>query len=232
MIFMIQKRIIIIDDAWDEDDRPAIEQQLSIQGLKIELVAINPNDEKFIIENADEELIDERLVLEEIRRQILAKQTDLIACDYTLGDSLDAILLLHAIRQHYHFKGTIILFSGNIEKVIRDILLDDSTRIENLKKLIRANISEFPKRGLHYDVIKGHINKNSEFDIDLEILLWLQRFPEIELDIIGYERKTCQDIFNAIEKNSVNGVDFKKQLIEQGFSSLVNVLTQQIENHE
>lgn len=223
------RNLLTIDDQYDEvkDALITMSNQLKGDGYMVNLFYINPKSKAF--EKKDAPVMDTDAVFKAIKKSIKENAIHIIACDYTLGNDIDGIMVLSKIKNEFHFKGESILFSTKIDKLLNEILkskLSFEERKAKLKKLITCNSVDFPSRAELSDVLKGIIRntKFGEMNIRQEILKWLDAFEDHAFKVPPkLERKKLGNIADAMENETALGIDFQKIFVEQAISIMIQL---------
>jgi hypothetical protein len=225
------RNLLIIDDEQDEDLITNMSEQLLKDGFEVRPFYMNPKSKKYEIKKRDAPAINLTGFWKDLKQNLTNNNIHIVACDYVLGMSgtANGISVLSKIKNEFHFKGTNILFSTKIDNILNEILnseINSNKKKEQLKKLIKSHIVDFPSRTELCDVLKGIIRNNQFDEINLkqEILNWLYAFESHKFN--GHpelERKTLGQVAKAIESGSLLGVQFQKLLIEQGISTMIKL---------
>ena len=221
------RNLLIIDDEHDEDAIVNMSDELSVDGFNVQHFVINPKSKKYEMQGTLK--INLEIFWQDVKNHLRLYNTHIVACDYTLGDDIDGIIVLSQIKHKLHFKGTNLLFSTKIDTILQEILDSDlsfSEKKDRLKKLIRSNSFDFPTRKEVYDVLKGKIRgtRFEEINLRQEILNWLYAFENHKFN--GHpnlQRKTLRQIAEAIEDETKLGIEFQKLFIEQGISTMIEL---------
>jgi len=220
---MIDKHCLIIDD---ENQSVQINRLISLlrsEGINLTCKQINPNDYVTDNQEVEEIEIDNIKLLKDIKSEIMNGAV-MIACDNNLGDILHGYELLYEIRNDLNFKHDIILYSGALDTLIKQILSTDNT-FPKIKKLVETKISKFLRRSDTYiEDIKGILIKQS-FDCQQEILNWLNLFEDHKFinSHPDFNNKNLKEIANDISNNTNDGIHFQRILIEQAISVMIEL---------
>lgn len=218
--------LLIIDDEHDEDAVLNMSKQLNEDGFQINHFCINPKSKKY--ERNDAGDMDTDAVFEDIKKYLKKHVVHIIACDHTLGADINGVMVLSKIRQEYNFKGINILFSTKIETILHEILDSDKKgkQIDELRKLVRTNIIDFPQRQELHNTLKGIIKKTKFEEVNLrhELLKWLHAFKDHHFNgHPNFERKSLGKMAQEIEDETVLGIHFQKVFVEQAISKMIKL---------
>ncbi|WP_299231639.1 hypothetical protein [uncultured Bacteroides sp.] len=224
---MISKYLILID----EQSQSAVLQNIkaTLRNDGVELVYKEFNPINYQRRENGEILFD----IESFKDDLLAlpyfNQLDSIVCDYNLIagiiDGFQIVKIIKSINPNY--KKQVILYSAQIENVIEDIINtgDFEKQKENLKSLINCNI-DFRKRDNDYEqeLIK-HIKKEKEFNFEDELVKWFFLRKEDTFNYLfpKYRGKKFEEIALCLQSNTLDSIEFKKDLIEQIISYLSSI---------
>ncbi|WBV59898.1 hypothetical protein PFY12_12695 [Chryseobacterium camelliae] len=228
---MLERYLILVDDTDQSQTLRNLERKLrENESIKLEYVHINTKLAKYQVYNEtnDTQETDVSKIIGDITAVYFFKWADTIALDYNLSDTLKGFELAAHIRKNGYKKAKeIILYSGKIEDAITEILRKDDLKekINAIKMLNESNI-HFATRGDDFSSsVINHIKKNPEFDFDYELLKWMYKFSDKQF--IGvfpkYDKKSLGEIAQEIEGNTSLSNEFKKALLEQLFSILVQI---------
>lgn len=228
---MIEKYLIVVDD---EDQTPTLRNIArhlkENEGIKLVYVQINSKEAKYqsYDDSSDLQLLDLEKMINGIMTIEFFKRADVIALDYNLSDKVKGYELAPLIRKNgYHSRKEIILYSGKIDDAINEILNYNSVndKIEAIKSLTKSNLN-FATRGNDYaNAVIQQIKKSPIFDFDADLLVWLDKFSNnIFLGVFpNYHGMTMGDIAAEIRKGTALSEEFKKVLIEQLYSILIEI---------
>jgi CheY-like chemotaxis protein len=225
---MKNRILLFIDDEPDYDQIEILQSDLQSEGIYIHCEIFNPKERKYFDEDLNQI---QDIFYKDLKKYLKGNHVQVIACDYTLGE-IDGIELLGKIKNEWNIhKTTNLIFSTKIEAILNEIIgvssqLNDSEKVEKLKKLIKTNSIDFPPRtalfGRLRDIFRNY--NLSEIDIKIELLQWLRTFESHTFQ--GHpllERKTLGIVADAIENETNLGVDFQKLFVEQGISSIIQL---------
>lgn len=159
----MEDRVIIVID--DNDETKTVEekvvQQLKKEGIKVKPIVINPSTRELSSDDSD---IDLSKVLNKIRTEISGHHIDVIACDYELSDdTVTGLTIIDKLRNELRKKCPVLLYSGKVDKVVRDIfdnqVANDADKRKKLEKLIRCNITTFVDRPNYPNEIIRNLKK-------------------------------------------------------------------------
>lgn len=151
---MNDKSCIIIDDEPQDEIVENLKADARHRGIQLSCVQLNPQDQDYEKDVGDNErpeyVIDIEKVIEKLKT-IGCRRVDVIACDYFLqDDNINGFDIIHKLRNQLHYKKEIILYSANLETVIREILLERSVeeQLDRIMNLVKANIPENLEAGI------------------------------------------------------------------------------------
>ena len=231
----MEKLCLIIDDENQERFfESQIQRVLKEGGCDVTPLYLIAKDPELLDENQD---IDIEKLKTRIKEQIEGKSIDVIATDFNLSDEnvngLNVIEIIRELRR----KTPIVLYSGGRENVIKSIIgrpdPNDSKKfilkeanplIENVRKLMLHNISDFVERtGYDQAVIK--ILRGKELSTRQILLNKLREYPEMKFLSCypAFTGKTLGEIAEEIEESTHQGEEFQSELIEQTVAYLIDI---------
>jgi hypothetical protein len=226
------KRCLIIDDEDQSSQINTLKSRLKkSDGIDLLCKQINPNDYSKIDPINGNSTFNEAGFFKQIK-SILREGVTVIACDNGLKAGNEDIkgydLICSQIRENMKYKNDVILYSGNLEAVLKEIFENENEtdRINQAKKLVKSKITDFVKRS---DANEGYIGvlqgllKKDTFSVQNEISYWLSKLPNHKATFNDFEGKTFEQLQQEIEDDSHLGNNFQKQIIEQGISALINL---------
>lgn len=228
---MEDKHCILIDERDQSSTLKSINRILREEhGINFIYEQINPSDSKF--QSLDEESETPMIDLEKIKEEILSipyfRRSDTIAIDYNLVENeLNGFQVASLIRKlGYKTNKEILLYSAGIEGAIDSILKNGDLNEKKVKitELVNGNIN-FIKKDDYQDEIIRHIRKGPSFNFDIELTNWLYKFENNQFKNIfpPYENLPLGKIAREIESNTSQSQEFRKILVEQTFSVLIQI---------
>eukprot|EP01012_Entosiphon_sulcatum_P057721 TRINITY_DN81560_c0_g1_i1.p1 TRINITY_DN81560_c0_g1~~TRINITY_DN81560_c0_g1_i1.p1 ORF type:complete len:233 (+),score=34.08 TRINITY_DN81560_c0_g1_i1:161-859(+) len=228
---MVERHLILVDDSDQSQTLRNLKRKLkNDDGIDLNYIQINSKDAKFqqYDESTDSQRTNVNSIVDEICAVSFFKSADTIALDYNLSDELKGFELAGLIRKKgYKKTKNIILYSGKIEDAI-NVILEKETLEEKrkaIKSLTQSNI-HFASRGDDFtSSVIEHIKENPQFDFDYELLKWLDKFKERKFvgNFPDYSDKLLEEIAQEIEDNTNLSQSFRRALVEQIFSLLVEI---------
>jgi hypothetical protein len=216
------------------DDRPAfftsstlkniLRRALDNHQLKINLLPLNPKDEKFV--DGEGIILIDRIIKEFDTPQYLRRSIQLIATDYDFGgDKTNGFEIVRILRNTFKTNKQIILYSSNIENVIDKILEGKKAEItERIVDLVKANIADFCQRDSHLgEAIIKHLNEEMKFSADKAFESELYKYRDYKFKTIysKFENKTLGEVAAIIAQQRHEGDLLKKELIEQVIAYMI-----------
>lgn len=231
----MEKICLIIDD---EDQSRFFESQiqrvLKSDGCDVKLLYVNAKNPKLLDENQDIDLDVLKKCLCEIMR---GKTIDVIATDFNLSDeNINGLNVIEVIR-NMGKRAPIVLYSGSREKVIKSIvgktdpndprkfiLNEENLLIENVKRLILHDISDFVER-TNYDQAVIKILREKESSTRQILLKKLREYPEMVFQSAypQFSGKCLSEIADEIEKSTYHGQAFQEELMEQTVAYILQI---------
>lgn len=226
---MKQHYCIIIDNDDQSSRMGGLVSDMRNHSIDLSYIQINPVD----FSQTDSETGEVVYNLDEmyltIKREI-KKGVRMIVCDNGLDiPDIEGYDLIYHLRNKLKFKDDIILYSGNIDNILKKIF-EQKDRINAATKLVKCNIKAFLKRDTYIESLTDYF-KHTTFDMQHELLQWLHSFENHQF--MGHpdlERKTMGQIAEAIENDTALGVEFQKLFVEQGISAMIAL--NNLPNHE
>jgi len=229
---MIDKSCIIIDD----EDQQEIIENLKVDaeryGIRLICYQMNPQTEPFYKNIGNKSVPEYVIDLNKVSAALLTKdfrklRVDVIACDYDLGDDeVNGYELIRRLRFHLNYRKEVILYSGNLDRVVRAIVRqeDPKEQFNQIKNLARARIREFnDKNDYRQSIISAVRDEAFSLESELERLLekysdWTFRstFPE-------FRGMKLSSVLDEIEAGSAEGKKFQKALLENAVSHMIDL---------
>lgn len=227
LYFDMKKTCIIIDDVNQEDIiKTQIEIPLKKEIFSVEVIYVCATDPDLLDDESNLSLDKLRAKLTEI---ISDRSVDVVATDFDLSDDningKDVAELVHRIRANI----SIIMYSGDLPKVIKAVIGDHATMsseelIEGITKFYKLNIVAYTKReGYPSQVIKQL--KNKEAHTTSMLLGNLRKYPQYKFRSCypAFMGKTFDEIAQAIEQNTPQGLSFQNAIFEQLIAYMIKV---------
>lgn len=214
---MDSKAYVIIDD---QDQ--ALRMEVNIDNILSTKVGFlksfffNPIDRDFW-NSFEEQEIDIEKFVKFIKNSTKGYHIDLIACDYEyVGSMFNGMDVISQLRNE-GFNCPIILYSGNEQKVVRDLLdssSDTSAKIEKLTKLLKLQIQIFRQRDTYPEAVVEYLIK----DYSLKDII-LKKIKEYEDTTIMYDNgyykgRKFGEVLEDISSEYKRGIDFLVNLVE------------------
>lgn len=227
---MENKHCIVIDNSDRKQELRYLKRKLK-KNYSFNLIEtqINPSDSEYqVVQKTDNSLIvDINKIIQAIESVEFFKRADVIAVDFNLAAGINGFDIIQKIRDlGYKRKKEILLYSAGIDRAIEYILEaeDFNEKKRKIKQLVNANIN-FLKVEQFSDEIIGLIKKVPSFDFDSEVVDWLYKFKNQTFinSFPAYQGELFQEIAEQIERGTPQSIHFKKQLIEQIFSMLIDL---------
>lgn len=160
---MTDKYCIIIDDEDQDEIVENLIEDARRLGIALTCFQLNPLDDRFNknvgSDSAPEDVIDLEKIVEALgTNEYRRSKVNVIACDYRLQDDhVNGFEVIRKLRNELNFKGSVILYSANLETVIADILLGNfAEQVERIMSLVNANIPENLEAGIK-EVLAGDL---------------------------------------------------------------------------
>ena len=228
---MIECNCIVIDDSKSFTTSSTmnnfLRRALENNKLQINLIHLNPKDERFVDDNGL--ILTDRIVNELNTNQYLKRLIHLVVCDYNLGDdSTNGFEIIRLLRNELKCKKKIILYSSNIDDVIDKIISGDNP--EQVRKvivdLVSSEISEFCQRNEHLEeeMIKqllGEIKFSTDKYFEEELYKYRSYLFRAPYD--KFKGKTLGDVADYIATHNHEGEILKKELIQQVVAYMIDL---------
>lgn len=231
---MIDKFCIIIDDEPQDGIIKNLCRGLKRENINLECEQLNPQDDKYNknkgTESAPEYVIDLDEIIKDLNTsKYLKRKVDLIACDYSLqDDEVNGFEIIRKLRNELNYNKEIVLYSANLDNVIREILEDRNKQkhIQKIRNLVNAKISDICKRESYKTTIIGVLKQNKfSLESELESRLYKHSDLKFKSTFPVFKDKLLAEIIDEIRSNSPQAVEFQKELIERIVSNLVALNT-------
>lgn len=229
---MIDKSCIIIDDEPQDEIVENLVGDASKVGIRLTCYQLDPQADRYYknagTEEEPEYVIDISKVMEALKSPAYRKcRVDVVACDYHLeDDQVNGYEIIRKIRFHLNYRKGIILYSGNLETVIREILREDNLQeqIDRIKNLARAKILEFNDKSDYRQSILTAI-KQDIFSLESELESLLHNYGDWTFRSVFplFKGKKLSEILDEIESDSPNAVKFQKELLENAIAHMIEL---------
>jgi len=228
---MIDKYCIIIDDRDQSANLKKISRILQEEhGINFIYSQINPSESKY--QSLDLESETPRVDLKKIEQELIGitffNRANTIAIDYNLVEhNLNGFQIAMLIRKlGYKLNKELLLYSARLEKAISTILSEGelADKLDNLKFLHTGNL-EFIERVEYVNEIVARIRKEPGFNFENELTNWLYKFGDKTFINIfpPFEGYLLSRIAHEIDANTHESQEFKRAIIEQTFSILIQI---------
>lgn len=145
---MTDKFCIIIDDEDQDEIVENLKTDAGGRGIRLNCYQLNPQDEAYLKDVGDEArpeyVIDIEKIVESLKTiNYRYAKVDVIACDFFLQDDhVNGFEIIRKLRGQLNYKKGVILYSANLETVIREILLGHrlNEQVNRIISLIRADV--------------------------------------------------------------------------------------------
>jgi hypothetical protein len=229
---MIDKSCIIIDD----EDQDEIVENLQVDanrlGIRLSCFQLNPQGEAYYKNIGDENQPDYVIDLDKVSTALMTPQyrrlrVDVIACDYDLGDDeVNGYELIRKLRGHLNYRREIILYSGNLNRVIAGILREEDPRerFAQIRSLARANIREFNDKNDYRQSIITAISEDT-FSLESELESLLDKYGEWTFRSVfpPFSNLKLHNVLVEIESGSAKGKAFQKALLENAIAHMIEL---------
>lgn len=224
----MDKICLIIDD---KDQQHAFNAQirdvLNNKGYNVDAVFVNTTNPEVL---NDEQNIDIGKLSSYISDSIKDKHIDVVATDFDLSDdSVNGLNIVEIVRNVCNRKKTpIVLYSGNLEKVIKSVIgdpiKDTSTLTADVKTLMLYHIHDFIDRTGYAESV-NKILQEKETSTKQILLKKLREYPDMKFMSCYpvFTGKTLGNIADEIEKSTYHGQGFQSELIEQTVAYLIDI---------
>jgi hypothetical protein len=224
----MDKICLIIDD---KDQQHAFNAQirdvLNKKGYNVDAVFINTTNPDVL---NDEQNIDIGKLSNYISDSIKDKHIDVVATDFDLSDdAVNGLNIVEIVRNVCNRKRTpIVLYSGNLEKVIKSVIgdpiKDSSALTADVKTLMLYHIHDFIDRTGYAESV-NKILQEKETSTKQILLKKLREYPDMKFMSCypAFTGKTLGNIADEIEKSTYHGQGFQSELIEQTVAYLIDI---------
>ncbi len=229
---MNDKSCIIIDDEDQDEIVENLQTDANRLGIRLSCFQLNPQKDAYYKNIGDENVPDYVIDADKVAAALMTPayrrlRVDVIACDYDLGDDeVNGYELIRRLRGGLNYRKEIILYSGNLNRVIKGILReeDPKERFAQIRSLARANIREFnDKNDYRQSIITAISEDRFSLESELESLLdkysgWTFRsvFPP-------FKDMNLHDVLVEIESGSAKGKLFQKALLENAIAHMIEL---------
>lgn len=221
--------VLIVDDEDQSKTIQALQTQLK---AKCEFEAITILTTDITLRQDDSDHLDINKLKESITKAIDSRHIDYALTDFNLAESsidgLSVVDLLSQLRP----KLRIIMYSGNINAVVKRVLgkskiqdASDDEIISAVSKLIQYPVIDYVRRDNYRDKLIEYINRNLDFSIQDYFLQQLRQHSEMRFQscYAKLSGKSFGEIADMIENADDRTNDWIRELIEQSIAYLVKI---------
>lgn len=229
----MEKYCIIIDDAYDiESTIEDYRYEASSRGISLNCVHLNPQQEDCLVDIGTAEkpkyTIDIAKVSNLLQSQAYKfKKADIILCDYDLSDdSVNGFEIVRYLRNQLSYKREVILFSANIDRVIKNILSvkNQQEKIQKIRNLAYANIRDICDRGnVKYSMLTIFSNEGSSLENELIKLLHKYEKYTFQNGFPEFRGKLISSIIEEIHHDTKKANRFKIALLEYAVAQMISI---------
>lgn len=229
---MIDKFCIIIDDEPQDEIVTNLTEDAGRKGIRLRCVQLNPQDETYHKNTGDENhpdfVIDLDRVLKALKSQEYGKlRADVIACDYNLQDDhVNGFEIIRNLRNQLKYRNEVILYSANLDMVIRNILSEGNLgeQIHKIRNLTRANILDFSDKDNYRAAIFTAIQQIT-FSLESTLESLLHKYSEWTFRSVfpPLSGKKLSEVLEEIEAGSTSGKGFQIAILENAIAHMIEL---------
>lgn len=224
---MEKRTLLIVDDRDQSKEAEEIKMALKDK-VNLEVIQIRTSEPEFLNDDNNIDLSKLKTILES---KINGHHLDLVVTDYNLSDDmyngLNIVDTLKSIRP----KLKIILYSGALSDVLKDIMNGD-IKNKNTDEVVKA-VSKLWEYGLIDFIPRGNYTENAikyfksdSFTLDDYFMRMLEKHSDMKVNSIypPYKDKTLGEIKKLFESGpDPRATECMKEFVEQTIAYLVKV---------
>jgi hypothetical protein len=222
----MEKTIVLIDDTQDQKEilTNLVEHLRKKEGINALGEFINPNSKDYWNSSKDPDL---DKIINGIREKLTDRRPDLIVVDQYYSDiSFTGIDVIEKLRSISKFKNCkIFLYSGNRDKIVREIFENDSLstgdRVKKLAQIISYKIERFLDKDFKSEAI--NILKKVDIKDILPTKLRAIENGKINLFSSKYNQLTMAELADMIESNNPETSQILDEIFELTLSHYVKI---------
>ena len=225
---MEKRTLLIVDDR--DQSQEAEEIRMTLKGnVDLEVIQIKTSEPEFLDDDNNIDLSKLKAIIED---RIKGHHLDLAVTDYKLSDDkyngLNIVDTLKSIRP----KLKIILYSGTLSDVLKDIIGGDikDTNIDDVVKAVselwKYGLIDFISRSDYTNNVITYFKKNDSATLDDYFMRMLEKHSDMKVNDIypPYKDKTLGEIKKLLESGpDPRATECMKEFVEQTIAYLVKV---------
>lgn len=230
---MIDKFCIIIDDESQDEVVENLKADAMQHGIRLNCFQLNPNGNTYHKNIGSDEHPDYVIDIDKVTAALKPpeypklRKVDVIACDYNLeDDEVNGWELIRKLRFHLNYKKEIILYSGNLDTVISEILREGNFggQLHQIRNLTRANIREFNDKNDYRQSIINAVRQDT-FSLESELESLLDKYSDWTFRSVFplFKNMKLSEVLDEIESGSANGKAFQKALLENAIAHMIEL---------
>jgi len=228
---MSQKRVLFIDDGDLAAIIERLRRLLKNEGMTLVETKLDLNLPKFKVpdpDNVENLLLSFDNIKAELNEFYINEPFDLVACDYHFAnDKMDGYQILKWLKntstsgRHRLRRARFCLYSSEGDKFAQK-----TTTVEQVSQLIRVKFDDFLKReNLALELTRLLKLDSGTFNFSKSLIEELEKFPDFGFRGVytTFTGRSLSEIAHEIDKDSVHGVAFQKELLELTIAHLIEL---------
>lgn len=225
-----KRYILIIDDESQDTQKLVLEKRLK-SSFNVVCKTLRTKDNVFKKEENGEDVLDIDKLTKKLEELFKGNSFDLVLTDYNLSEKLVNGLDIVKIIKDRWARTNIIMYSGKLPDIVRNMIrvdedekLSDKQVIEAVSKLVKYRIIAFPERTRYVDEAYDFLIQNKELSLTNELVRLLRQHNDLEFKSCfpEFAGKTFGEIADLIDNKADQRSDeWIKSILEQTIAYLV-----------
>lgn len=225
-----KRYILIIDDESQDTQKLVLEKRLK-SSFNVVCKTLRTKDNVFKKEENGEDVLDIDKLTKKLEELFKGNSFDLVLTDYNLSEKLVNGLDIVKIIKDRWARTNIIMYSGKLPDIVRNMIrvdedekLSDKQVIEAVSKLVKYRIIAFPERTRYVDEAYDFLIQNKELSLTNELVRLLRQHNDLEFKSCfpEFAGKTFGEIADLIDNKADQRSDeWIKNILEQTIAYLV-----------
>lgn len=226
---MSVKRLLYIDDNKIDSQIENLRTKLKRQGHELKATFLHLNED-FMTKDpyTGKTILVKKKIQTFIMENYMNENFDIVASDYDFKDGhIDGLELLKWIKNESISRGSKIrrakfcLYSAEQDKVAREI-----NTVDKVKKLVKLRIDDFIDRTqIPDELLRIFLMPQKKYLFNDHVVYYLEKFGKEKFQSVypKFKEMTLFEIANEIDKDSPNGIEFQKYLVELTVAHLIEL---------
>ena len=229
---MEQRYLILVDEQSQDPQLKKIAKNLHDEGIELIYQEINPND--YVTRHSDEDIsFDQELFTNALKKIPFINHLDVFATDYNLIEEqlkgINVLSIFNEILPFYNKK--IVIYSAQIEGVIKDILARENESFEEqvsmLKLLTHYDVEYLTSEGEFGAKLKSLIAKEQNISIDNQLISNMKDISSTKIlfSIPPFNNMVLPDVAEIMMSKDPLSIKLKKEITDHIMAIITNIET-------